>query len=113
MRGIVRSQDAGVVTAAQSAIAGEDQHASRFGMVALLQQRMLDLGSGCSQAVDDLRQPIGVGSHGRGAIHRLLVTRRGNQFHRPRDLADVANRLSTFIECAGVGHESINALRFG
>ena len=33
-----------------------------------------------------------------GAVHRLLEARRGDQLHRPRDLADVADRLAAFDE---------------
>ena len=39
-----------------------------------------------------------------GAVHRLLEARGGDQLHRPRDLADVADRLAAFDEGAGLGH---------
>ena len=71
---------------------------------------MFDLGPRRCQAAHDLRQSIGVGSHRVCAIHRLLVARGRDQFHRPRDLADVANRLASFVEGAGIGHESVSAL---
>jgi len=39
-----------------------------------------------------------------GAIHCFLEARSRDQLHRPRDLADIADRAASFIENAWVGH---------
>ena len=74
-------------------------------LLALLQQRMRDVrGAGAEvggQLGDLARVRLGLG----GAVEGLLEARRGDQLHRPRDLADVADRLAAFDERAGVGHD--------
>ena len=74
------------------------------GSGAVLQQRMLDLQAAVGQIRHQLRDPLRIGRGRRGAVHGLLEARIGDQFHRPRDLADVANRCASFVEGAGFGH---------
>src|SRR5262249_38132434 len=45
-----------------------------------------------------------------GAVERLLEPGRGDQLHRPRDLADVADRLAAIDEGTGFGHGLFLAL---
>ena len=60
--------------------------------------------AGLGQVGHQLRDPAGVGRGGRGAIHRLFEPRGGDQFHRSRNLLDIANRRAAFIEGSCFGH---------
>ena len=103
-RATAARSDVAVVAAAQSAIGGEHQQHGLLGLLAALQQRMADFQAAVGQVGHQLRDPLGVGRGRVGPIHRLLEARRGDQLHRPRDLADVADRLAAFVEGAGFGH---------
>ena len=67
---------------------------------------MADLQSGGGQVADQLGDPLRVGRRSRSSIHCFLKARRRDQLHRPRNLADVLDRLAAFIECSCVGHDS-------
>ena len=67
--------------------------ASRFSSSGWLTSRPL-----ASRSCTSLRHAARVRRGGRRPVHRLLEPRSRDQLHRPRDLADVADRLASFIE---------------
>ena len=98
------TQHARVIAAGQAAVAG-DHHQRRARYVLMgLEQRVVHRAGGARQVGDQLRQLLGVRLGRHGAFERGLKTGRGDELHRPRDLADVAHRLAPFDEDSSVRH---------
>ena len=94
-----------VVAAAQPAIGGQSTSSvARSGLAAVSSSGWLTSRPAAGQVGHQLRDPLGVGRGRRRAVHGLFESRRGDQLHRPRDLADVADRLAAFVKFAGIGH---------
>ena len=94
-----------VEAAAQTAIGRQhQQRCPRRSFRAASSSGMANLQAGLGQVGDQLRDAIGIGGRRRCSVHRLLEARGGDQLHRPRNLADVADRLAAFVECSGIGH---------
>ena len=93
-----------VVAAGQSAIARQDQEQRPRDRIAPHQQAVRDLLGRLAQVGDQLgdlaRVSLGLG----GAVQRLAEPVGGDQLHRPRDLADVLDRLAAFDDRSGFGH---------
>ena len=105
------TEDSRVVSAAQPSIRGDHQQDALLFRFALLQQRVRNGRTAflerLRQVCDDLRHLLRVGRRLRCAVHRLLEASGRDQFHRPRDLADVANGLQPFDDRSCFGHESL------
>ena len=97
-------QNAAVVPAAQPTVAGQDQYGGLLLCLAALEQRVTERESRPGKIRDDLGDLPGVGGRFGRAVHGFLEPRRRNQFHRPRDLADVSDCLQPFDDCTNVGH---------
>ena len=69
-----------------------------------LKKRVGNIRAALREILHDLRDTLGIVGRCRSAIHGFLETRGGDQFHGPRDLADVANAFSAFIELSNIGH---------
>src|SRR4026209_2250093 len=67
---------------------------------------MRHVARGSRQVGGDLGDLARVRFGHRRAVHRLLESRSGDQLHRPRDLADVADRLTERNELAKIGRVS-------
>ncbi len=93
-----------VVPAAQTAIGREDQQRDVLRHFRLLEQRVAERQVRLRQVRDDLIDLLGIRGRFRSAVHGLLESRRGDEFHRPRDLADVADGFAPFDECTRLGH---------
>ena len=65
---------------------------------------MGNIRSALSKVLNDLRDTLCVIGRRRSAIHGFLEPRSGDQFHGPRNFADVANAFSAFIELSNIGH---------
>src|SRR5262249_55300317 len=100
------AKDGGVVSRAQPAIGAEDEKDGVILTLAPLHERVPDFARGSAQVGRKLADLAGERLRLRRPVHRLLKARRGDQLHRPRDLADVADRLAALDEFAGVGHAS-------
>src|ERR1019366_5220922 len=106
------AQDRAVVAAAQAAIGAEDQQNAVLDLGAFLEQRVLDVAGIGAEIGRQLRDLACVGVGLNGAVHRLLEARGGDQLHRPRDLADIPDRLTAFHEYACAGHGSSSRCLF-
>ena len=93
-----------VVSAAQAAIGGQHQQDRTLGFLAPFKQRMADFQAAIGQIGHELRDALGVGRGGMARSIAFLKRRSGDQLHRPRNLADVADRLAAFVEGSGLGH---------
>ena len=98
------AENTGVVAATQAAVGAQHQEHAVLDLLALLQQRMRDVAGGGAEVGGQFGDLARVGLGLGGAVHRPLEARRGNQFHRPRDLADVADGLTPFDEFASLRH---------
>jgi len=70
------------------------------------QERVRHLAGVLAQVGGQLGDLAGEGVRLGRPVECLLESRRGDQLHGPRDLADVADRLAALHECAEVGHAS-------
>jgi len=68
------------------------------------QEGMRDIGGVRTQVGRQLGDLARVGVRLDRPVERFLEPSGGDEFHRPRDLADVPNRLAAFDDCAGFGH---------
>ena len=86
------AQNVGVVSATQTALAGNDHQRRVPGIGMGFHQRMGDLPLYCiGQVPNQRRQAVRVGLCRNGPVIGGLKTRRGDELHRPRNLADVAH----------------------
>ena len=83
----------------------EDQENGPAGGFAGLEQRVLNLQAAVRQIGHELSDALRIGRGRMRPIHRLLEARRGDQLHRPRNLADVADALASLIECPCFSHD--------
>ena len=105
-----QAQHSAVVAAAQSAVGAQHEEARVARLLPLLEQGMVDFQPASGEVGNELGNAIRIGGRGQRTIHRPAERSRGNQFHRPRDLADVADRFASFIECSRFSHLSWEAL---
>ncbi len=87
-----------IVAAAQATHAGEHYHCRFIDAFRLLHQRVFDVAHGPRQVRDKFSQLFSVRLCGGGTGERRLKARRGDELHRPRDLADVAHRFASFYQ---------------
>ena len=96
-----------VVAAAQTAMTGQPNKRrpcrGRLG----LHQGMLSTISDAGEISHQLRETLRIRLGRYRSVERSLEARRGDQLHRPRNLADVANRLATLDDDSCVGHGSV------
>ncbi len=104
---------AGVVAAAQPAVGGQHQQRRPAGFGARFQERVAHFQSLPGEVTHQRADPARVGRGGRGPVHGPLESGRGDQLHRPRDLADVADRLATLVERSGFAHGLCRRLFWG
>ena len=96
-----------VVPAAQAAVGAKYEQDGVLDLGVRGQQRVLDLAGVGAQVGGQLGDLAGVRLRLHGPVEGLAELGGGDQLHRPRDLADVADRLAAFHEFAGIRH-SIN-----
>src|SRR5207245_1646086 len=94
------------VTAAQAAIGANDEQERILHRLALVQQGMLDVRRAGTEVGSQFGDFARVRLSFESAVQRLFKTRRGDQFHRARDFADVLDRPAALHESTGLGHTS-------
>ena len=85
-------------------VTGSRPRTRRPDRLAGFQERVRDFQATVGQVAHQGRDPLRIGRRRNRPIHRLFEPGARNQLHRPRDLADVADRFAPFIECSGLGH---------
>ena len=96
-------QNVGVVRAGQSAVRGEHEHAGLRGVLAVLEQRVLDGARLTRQVLHRLRELDRVGPRGFDALLGADDPRRRDQLHRPGDLLRRLDRSDPSTDDAELG----------
>lgn len=99
------AKNVSVVATAQSAVGGQNKQGGLPGRFPGLEQGVGDFQPGANQVTNQLGDPPSVVGRRSSSFHCFFETGRRDQFHRPRNLADIPNRLASFIKGSGIGHE--------
>ncbi len=86
-----------VETTAKAAVCREHKQRDVANCLSLFEQRVVHFETAREQILHQLRHAIRERRGGRRPIHGFLKARGRDQLHRPRDFADVADRLASFI----------------
>ena len=70
-----------------------------------LEQWVADFQAALAEVLHQLGDARGISRRSTGSVHCLLEPRGRDQLHRPRDLADISNRLAAFVKRSSVGHK--------
>ena len=93
-----------VIPSAQATVGREHKDIDGLDSIVGYEQRMRNTRTAIGQILYDLGNTLGVVGRSRRTVHRLLEAGRRNELHRPGDLANIPNALSTFIELTNVCH---------
>src|SRR5437016_1145239 len=85
------AQDGRIVTAAQAPVGTKDEQDTVIDALAWLQEGVSEVDGTGTEVGGQLGDLPRIGFGLAGTVHRLLEPRGGDQLHRPRDLADVAD----------------------
>ena len=93
-----------VIASAQATVGREHKDIDSLDRIVGYEQRMRNTRTAIGQILYDLGNTLGVIGRSRRAVHRLFKAGRRDELHRPGDLANIPNALSTFIELTNVCH---------